>query len=715
MKFRKGKAEPPAAPPQQQGMTIDQAMATAYAHWNAGQAQQAEFLCQQVLAAWPEHADSLHLLGLLAHGFGNLPAALDYMRRACATPRAPALFHSNLAEMLRQGGLHVEAEAAGRRAVVLDPRVAAGWVNLGIILQESGKLEESLQCLTKVCQLMPDSPEAHNNLGNTYMRLGRLNEARGEYEAAIRQNPSYSEAHSNLANLLNTLGQHDEAMTMARRAIELNPQNADAYLNTAAIALARKQPEEASRWIGNILSFAPDHPGALLALAHNRRMAEDFVAAEQAARRAVAAVPQSGEAREALGQVLQAIYRSGEALQEFELAANLPMPRPEGPVEKKGLLFLELGKSKEALAAFDEALSINPRAAGVWFNRSDAKTFAKGDPDIAAMEQLLADGERQGISRDDRISLSFALGKACLDAGEDGRAFAHLNEGNRLKRSTFDFNSAATGQWLDRIVQTVSAQQLSRLAGNGDPSELPVFIIGMPRSGTTLVEQILASHPLAHGAGELYLLQHMVEQISGPDLVPLGYPHLVEATAPQDLSRLARHYLDRVSVLGPGKTRIIDKMPSNFLYAGWIHILFPNARIIHCRRDPVDTCLSCYTKHFSGEQSFAYDLAELGQFYRGYERLTAHWRSVLPADRWMDVDYEAVVGDLEGEARRLVAFCGLDWDEACLSFHKLERPVRTASVSQVRQPIYRSSVGRWRKYAEHIEPLLTALGMSEPA
>lgn len=714
MKSRKGKDKRSAAP-QQQGMTIEQAIATAYAHWNAGQAQQAELLCQRVLAVWPEHPDALHLLGLLAHGFGNRPQALDYMRRACAAPRAPALFHSNLAEMLRQSGLLIEAEAVGRRAVALDSRTTAGWTNLGIVLQEAGKLDESLQCLTRVCHLTPDSPEAHNNLGNTFKRLGRLNEARTEYEAAIRLNPSYAEAHSNLANLLNDLGRHDEALDMARRAIELNPRSADAYLNAAAIAQARKQPGEAIRWINNVLSFAPDHPGALLALATVQRETEDYAAAEQAARRAVASMPQSGEAHEVLGQVLQGLFRSDEAKAEYEQAAKLPMPRPESPVDKKAVLLLELGRNQDALAAFDEALAINPRSAGVWFNRCEAKTFAADDPDIPAMERLLADGERLGISRDDRITLSFALGKACLDAGQDDRAFAFLAEANRLKRATFDYDAKAVDQWLTNITTTVGTELLSRLAGHGDPSELPVFIIGMPRSGTTLIEQILASHPLVHGAGELRLVQSMVDQISGPNLVPLGYPHLVESMAPENLPRLARHYLDRVSVLAPGKTRIVDKMPANFLYAGFIHAMFPNARILHCRRDPVDTCLSCYTKLFGGEQRFAYDLAELGHFYKGYERLTAHWASVLPADRYTEVVYENVVADLEGEARRLVAFCGLDWNDACLSFHKLERPVRTASASQVRQPIYKGSVGRWRKYAKHLQPLLTALDLAEEA
>ncbi len=282
MKFRKEKAKQPASQPQ--GMTIEQAIGTAYAHWSAGQAPQAEHLCRQVLALWPEHPDALHILGLLAHGFGNLDNAFGYMRRACAAPRAPALFHSNFAEMLRQGGQLTEAETEARRAVALDGNAASAWGNLGIILQEADKLADSLQCLIRVCEMTPASPEAHNNLGNTYKRLGRLDEARKEYAEAIRLNPSYPEAHSNLANLLHDLGALDEAMAMARRAIELAPRNADAYLNAAAVALAGNQPGEAVRWIDNILSFAPGHPGALRAKAEIQR-------------HAVAVTPQSGAAQ----------------------------------------------------------------------------------------------------------------------------------------------------------------------------------------------------------------------------------------------------------------------------------------------------------------------------------------------------------------------------------------------------------------------------------
>ena len=246
---------------------------------------------------------------------------------------------------------------------------------------------------------------------------------------------------------------------------------------------------------------------------------------------------------------------------------------------------------------------------------------------------------------------------------------------------------------------------MARASQDADPSELPVFVIGMPRSGTTLVEQILASHSQVHGAGELSTLRLLVEGGG-------AYPDACASASGDDLARLGQAYMARVAPLAQGKQRLVDKMPANFLYAGLIPLVLPGARIIHCRRDPVDTCLSCYTKLFSGEQRFTYDQTELGEFYRGYAKLMAHWRLVLPPERFIEVDYEAVVDDLEGEAKRLVSFLGLPWEDACLRFHDSRRVVRTASVNQVRQPIYTTSKGRWQKYADHLGPLLAALGMS---
>jgi hypothetical protein len=275
---------------------------------------------------------------------------------------------------------------------------------------------------------------------------------------------------------------------------------------------------------------------------------------------------------------------------------------------------------------------------------------------------------------------------------------------------------------FDRIEAVFTAELIAAKSGVGDPSPLPVFVLGMPRSGTTLVEQIIASHPAVHGAGELHSFNDVLLAVRTADGKPLPYPEFVPALQPEAINSIGARYLALLRQLaaaastgragnGEAFERVTDKMPSNYYFAGLIHLALPNATIIHTVRDPVDTCISCFSKLFSAEQNHTYDLGELGRYYKRYERLMAHWHRVLPAGRILDVRYEDVVDDLEGQARRILFHCGLPWDDRCLSFHETDRPVRTASASQVRLPIYKSAVGRGRVYEAHIEPLLDALGL----
>lgn len=683
-----------------QTLTIEQALAQANAHWQAGQADQAERLCQQVLAAWPGQSDALHLMGLMAHAYGNLDLAIDHLRQACMAPRAPAVYVSNLAEMLRQGGRLAEAEQAARRSVAIDAALVGGWNNLGIILQEAGKLEESLVCLERVVALQPGYAQAQNNLANTLKRLGRLDQAQAHYEAALAIAPDYAEAHSNLSNLLNDLGQYDAALASARRAIDANPQLSDAYINAAAVEAARDRHGEALRWVDALLIYAPLHVGALGVRATVLRRLGRLDVALADARRAVAAAPESGEAQNVLGEVLQAQDKPVDALAAYDRATQALGFAPEKAMVNRAILLMEQGDHAAAKAAFGQALALYPRSVPAWFNLADLQRFTAGDPAIAAMEALLAPDGVQAAG--DRTALHFALGKAWMDAGDAGRAFWHLDEGNRRKRATFAYDPDAADAWIDDIIAAFPADAAKRPQAVVAGSEQPVFVVGMPRSGTTLIEQILASHPAAFGAGELSVLQDIVQQAG-------GYPAIVGQLTPETEAALGQRYLDAVQPMAGSHLRLIDKMPSNFLFAGLIHRILPDARIIHVQRDAADTCLSCYTKLFSREQLFSYDQTELARFYSGYARLMDHWRSILPADRFIELRYEDVVADLETQARRLVDFCGLAWDDACLDFHQTARTIRTASVNQVRRPLYADSIGRWKPYAAHLGPLLAGL------
>ena len=689
--------------PMQQRFSVPEALVQAQAHWNAGQADQAEILCQRVLALWPGQSDALHLLGLMAHAYGNLDLAIRHLREACKAPRSPAVYSSNLAEMCRQKGLLVEAEAAARRAVAMDATLPGAWNNLGIVLQEAGKFDESRHCLEHVLTLQPHNGEAYNNLGNTCKRLGRLAEAERHWLRALELKLNYAEPHSNLANLLSEQMEYERAAEHARRAIELNPQLADAYINISGVEFARQRYGEALRWLDALLTFAPTHVTGLAARALVLKKLDRLDEALDAVNRVLATVPENAEAHNARGVVLQAMGKFEAALAAFDRAAALPGTVMEQALINRAILFMEHGEQEQAESAFAHVIALFPRSASAWFNRADLKKFTDGDPAIAAMQALLADSSE---SLADRLLLHFALGKAYLGIGDSDRAFEQLDRGNQIKRSSIDYDAAATSRWMEGIANIFTPALLSRLAGQGAASSVPIFVLGMPRSGTTLVEQILASHPAVHGADELNYIQTLVAGLG-------NFPDMMDSITPARLQQLGQTYLDKVMPFAEGRLHVVDKMPINFAYAALIRLILPEARIIHCRRDPMDTCLSCYSKLFSGEQAFTYDQTELAQFHRDYQTLTAHWREVLPATHYLEIDYEAVVVDLEAETRRMLDFLGLRWDSACLDFHRTKRAVRTASINQVRQPVYRSSVGRWRRHAQHLQPMLTILDVTQ--
>lgn len=380
------------------------------------------------------------------------------------------------------------------------------------------------------------------------------------------------------------------------------------------------------------------------------------------------------------------------------------------------------GQAAQAHAAYEAALRLAPRNGSYYRNYVQAKRMRPGDPLLAVMEQLVQDTDR--TPPEDRTHLHFALGLALTEAGERERGFAHLLEANTQHRRHVDYDEAATLVRLASIRNVFTRDALSRRSGEGDPSKTPIFIIGMPRSGSTLVEQILASHPQVVGGGERVdfsrTLKEAVEAIraaSAGNAVATeedtGSPQSeIDMLTPERLRGIGAAYLTRLSHAAAGRTswqRITDKMLFNFELAGLIHLALPNARFIHTRRSPVETCLSCYTRLFE-DVPFSYDLGELGRYYRAYHETMAHWREVLPAGVLLDVQYEDVVDDVEREARRVVAHCGLEWDDACLAFHKTKQPVSTASATQVRQPIYRSSLVYERPDAASIAPLIDALG-----
>jgi tetratricopeptide (TPR) repeat protein len=372
----------------------------------------------------------------------------------------------------------------------------------------------------------------------------------------------------------------------------------------------------------------------------------------------------------------------------FDRAAAV---NPGLALSDKGVLLSHLGRLADARSAFDEALTNEPTLVDAWYNRSNVKTYSSGDPDILAMERLLG-----RCSYQEGLLLHFALGKAHMDIGGTDQAFAHWHEGNRMKRAVIDYDSNAAAAQFARCATRMPNPDIRESAAEVRFSDVPVFIVGMPRCGSSLIEQILASHPEIHGAGELVQLRALFEA-NEPGSRPI-----------------AEVALEKLRRFSPRAARIIDKDLCNFLHLGVIHRVFPRARIVHCRRSPLDTCFSAYTKLFAGNFGFTYEQRELGAYYCGYHALMAHWRSLLPEQVFMEIDYESLVSDPQTETRRLLEFLDLPWNEACARFFENSRTVNTSSFAQVRRPIYRSSVGSASSLQSHLKPLIAALGDLAP-
>jgi len=360
----------------------------------------------------------------------------------------------------------------------------------------------------------------------------------------------------------------------------------------------------------------------------------------------------------------------------------------------------QTGDSAGAEQCYREILEQDPSLARAWQEMAQVKRFTARDPDIEAMRRLYKAGT---LADDGRMHISYALGKALEDAGDYDDAFPFLAEANALKRKTLRFDIDAHRGAINELMRVFDGTMVAGVGELGFADERPIFVLGMPRSGTTLVEQILASHHAVYGAGELEAMSETVARHIS------GFPAGAGLLAPAGFKAIGRDYV-RALVRDAGKAqRVTDKMPRNFLFIGVIALALPKARIIHCRRSPMDTCLSAFTLHFPRGQEFSYDLAELGTYYRLYRRLMDHWHRVLPG-RILDVAYEDVVAEPARKARELIDHCGLEWDEACLDFHRTKRQVTTASATQVREPVHQRSVARWKRFESHLAPLREALG-----
>ncbi len=703
---------------------------------------QAARLYRQVLDAQPDHADALHLLGVVAHQQGDHVRAAEWIVQAIArNPRVPA-YYANLAEVYRALGQLDRAAACCRSALLLQPNYPEAANNLGNILLEQGQVEAAadqfraalrlrpdfaLACnnlgnalrlqgdtaaalahFRQAVQLDPNLPEPRSNLGQMLMEHRQLHEAVEHCHAAVRLRPTFVEAHNNLGNVLRELGRLAEAKDCYAEALRLSPNQAMVHNNMGQALQEEGKLDDALAWYSRGLQL-----DANLARLHCNlaSLLEEVEKHDEAIARYEVALrldPNYAEAHNGLGWVWHDQGRYEDAQERYRTALRLK-PELAAAHCNLGTVREELSDFADAERCFREALLHDPRHAGAW---SQLATMLRGklaEADLAAMRRLLADPD---LTDGKRAVLRFGLAQV-LDAVKlYDEAGEHLRYANALSLTEWrkrgqGYDPAAHTGFVDQMLATFTPAFFERVRGFGTESERPIFIFGLPRSGTTLIEQVLASHSQVFGAGELRLAREDFEMLAGG---VANEARALENLARLDVAtakRLADKHLEGLRALNEPALRVADKMPDNYLYLGLLATLFPKAKFIHCRRDLRDVAVSCWMTNFRHIR-WASDPEHIAARFREYQRMMDHWRQALPVP-FLDADYEQTVVDLEGVARRLVAWCGLEWEPACLAFHQGKRPVRTASVTQVRQPIYTRSVDRWKNYEKSLGGLFAKL------
>jgi tetratricopeptide (TPR) repeat protein len=637
---------------------------------DAGRYVELESAAAELLEAQPRSGFLWQLLGVARGRQDKDPLPALGMAVQCAPEEATG--HLNLGNALGRLGRLEEAAASYRRALEADPEFAEAHNNLGELWLECGRAEEALVSCQQALRIRPDFARAHQNLGKVLVRLGRFDEAVRSCQRAIAISPEFAEAHNSLGSALLGLGQSQAAIASFQRALELSPDLAKAHANLARALRAIGRLDDAVVGYRRALLLRPEllllHTELATALRLQRRTA----AAEQSCRRALE-------------------IDSGFAAAFVVLAE----------------LRADAGRFAEAEELFRRAIALDPDSPEAWAGVTRLRRMTPADGAwLAAMQRLV----QRGMPAQRELLLRYALGKHFDDLGDFDAAFRNYRRANELARGCGPRHDRdSLSRTIDLIIRSHDGDWVKRQRAAVHRSARPVFIVGMLRSGTSLAEQILASHPQVFGAGEQTFWSEVVAAaVSNPAAGDVRAMRMSDAA----LADLGDRYLLALRELSPDALRVVDKLPTNFLFLGLIHAALPNARIIHVLRHPIDTCLSIYFQHFEAANTYADDLGDLAHYYREYWRLIRQWRAVLPADAILEVPYEGLVTDLPGSVRRMLEFIGVSWDSRCLDFHLTARPVVTASKWQVRQKLFASSLGRWRHYERFLAPLRPLLELT---
>jgi tetratricopeptide (TPR) repeat protein len=622
---------------------------------------------QRALAIQPHHVATLTHAANALRALGRPRESLPLYRQALAVDPRSAEVHNNLGNAFLELGECADAVDSYRRALELRPDSADIHCNLGNALRQLGRFEEAIASSERAIELDATLSMAYNNLGLSLAGLGRRSEAEASYREALRLRPSYVEALSNFGLLLPELGRRHEAMAVLRQAIDLDPTRAESYRNLGNVFFEFRRIDEAAAAFREALALEPRH-----ALTHA-----------------------------SLGAALRMQGRTAEA-EESGRAALASDPRSVAALSLLGELRADQGRFSEAEELFRQAIAIDPEYPFAYYSLASNRKMTRDDTAWLAGTRALLE---KALPLRHEISLRYALGKYSDDIRDYDQAFSDCRLANETtKRYGIAYDRSRVAERIDWVINHFDATSIRRLQSDGDSSERAVFIVGMPRSGTSLIEQILASHPEVFGAGELPFWQRALAAYEEAELKSHDGASLIP--------RVARDYLEHMQGLSASAQRVIDKMPQNFMNLGLICAAFPRARIIHVRRHPLDTCLSIYFQYFSHLHPYANDLDNLAHYYAEYLRLSRHWRTVLAASSLLEVPYEALIEDQEGWTRRMLEFIGLPWDPKCLEFYQTDRSVITLSKWQVRQKLHTSSAGRWRNYERYLAPLQHLVGLA---
>jgi tetratricopeptide (TPR) repeat protein len=706
-----------------------------------GQLASAAQLYQKVLAQEEANPDALHLLGVLRHQQGEHGRAVELIGRAVACRPSVAVFHSNLAEAYRALGQLDRAVGCCRTALRLQPNFPEATINLGLAQRDQGKLEAAIAQFQAALALKPDCAEGHNNLGDTFRLLGARKQAVNHFRQALQYDPNLAAAHSNLGQLLLEKQELDEALFHCREAVRLRPDCAEAHNNLGNALRERSQLAEARACYAEALRLNPDLALAMgnmgQALQEEGQLDEAAVWYEQALR----LEPNSARIHCYMASVLEEQENYEEALVRYELALRLD-PEYAAAHNRLGWVRHEQGHFAEARDRYQTALRLQPDFPAARCNlglvlqelgdfmaseqayREVLREYPRHTSALAQLATLLRgklpEADREVIAQrlDDpqlgdanRSNLLFALAHVHDAEGNYQQTAAALRQANDLaltlrRQHNQGYDPAEHTRFIENTIAAFTPAFFERVRGFGLESDRPIFIVGLPRSGTTLTEQVLASHSQVFGAGELRLAREDFLALGEEPAETRAFEGLIRLERDK-VRRLGQRHLEQLRALDGTASRVVDKMPDNYLHLGLLATLFPRAKFIHCRRDLRDVAVSCWMTNFRHIR-WANDPEHIAARFRDYQRLMEHWRTALPVPL-LEVQYEEMVVDLPGVSRRLVDWCGLDWEPACLAFHEGQRPIRTASVTQVRQPIYTRSVARWKNYQSSLDELFAAV------